>query len=147
MRCSCEFNSSNIIGDAFSCRGSQGEFSNTVVFRAMITLQVPVSISDADDIVNLISEWVQSKPSVTVNKVILEIDPDCPAMLDSLTSDDCATKAPPPNQVNQSSSSSSSLPIGIIVGAAVAAVIILLLIIIIVAIVMYRRRRKSSYGY
>ena len=147
MRCSCEFNSSNIIDNTFSCRGSQGDFEKTVVFRAMITLPVPASVSDADGIVDLISEWVQSNPSVTVDKVILEIDPDCPAMLESVTSDDCVNEMPPPRQsAPSSSSSSSSLPIGIIIGAVVAGVIVLLLIIIIVVVVMYRRR-KSTYRY
>jgi len=120
------------------------------VYRARVALQVPTSITDADNIVNVISKWVQSKPSVMVNKVILEVDPDCPAMLDSLTSDDCVTKTQPTDQVDQpsssSSSSSSSLPVGIIVGAAVAGVVILLLIISIIVIVTYRRR-KSSYRY
>ena len=144
MRCSCELNFSNIVGDTFSCRGSQGDFENTVVFRAMITLPVPASATDADNIVDLISDWVQSNPSVTVDKVILEIDPDCTAMLESVTADDCASETPPPRQ--SSSSSSSSLPVGVIIGGVVAAVIVLLLIIIIVGIVIYRRR-KSSYRY
>ena len=148
IRCSCEFNSSNIIDDTFSCRGSQGEFKNTVVYRATITLQVPVSVSDADSIVDVINEWVQSKPSVTVDKVILELDPNCPAMLDSVTSDDCVAEAPPTNQANQpsSSSSSSSMSIGIIAGAVAGVIIILLVIIIIIAIVI-RRKRKSTYRY
>ena len=146
MRCSCELNLSNIVGDTFSCRGSQGDFEKTVVFRAMITLPVPTSATDADNIVDLISDWVQSNPSVTVDKVILEIDPDCPAMLESVTADDCASETPPPRQSSPSSSSSSSLPVGIIIGGVVAAVIVLLLIIIIVGIVIYRRR-KSSYRY
>ena len=146
MRCSCELNFSNIVGDTFSCRGSQGDFENTVVFRAMITLPVPASATDADNIVDLINDWVQSNPSVTVDKVILEIDPDCPAMLESVTADDCASETPPPRQPSPSSSSSSSLPVGIIIGGVVAAVAVLLLIIIIVGIVIHRRR-KSSYRY
>ena len=92
----------------------------------MITLPVPVSATDADDIVDLISDWIKSNPSVTVDKVILEIDPDCPAMLESVTADDCASETPPPRQSSPSSSSSSSLPVGIIIGIVVAAVIVLL---------------------
>ena len=140
MRCSCEFNSSNIIDDTFSCRGSQGDYEKTVAFRAKITLPVPASISDADSIVDIISEWVQSNPSVTADKVLLEIDAGCPAMLESVTSDDCVNETPPPRQ--SSSPSSSSLPIGIIIGAVVAAVIVLL----IVGIVMYYRQ-KSTHRY
>jgi len=113
----------------------------------MITLQVPASITDADDIVNIISKWVQSNPSVTVNEVTLEIDPECPAMLDSVSSDDCASKVVPPDQADQpsSSSSSSSSLIGIVVGAT-AVLIIILIIIIVVAVIIYHRC-KSKYRY
>ena len=55
----------------------------------MITLQVPASITDADDIVIVLSEWVGSEPSVRVNRVTLDIDSDCPTMLDSFNSNDC----------------------------------------------------------
>ena len=150
MHCLCEFNSSNIIDDAFSCHGFQEEFRNTVVYRAMITLRVPFSVTDADDIVNLLSNWVESMPSMTVNGIALTLDPGCPAMLDSFDSNDCVTEAPHTDQTNQptssSSSSSSSSSVGIIVGATVAAVVILLLIIVAIILYIYYRR-KSSYRY
>ena len=55
----------------------------------MITLQVPASITDADNITVVLSEWVESEPSVRVNRVTLDIDSDCPTMLESLKSHDC----------------------------------------------------------
>ena len=144
MRCSCEFTSSNIIDDTFSCRESQGEFRNTVVYRAMITLQVPTSITDADNIVVVLSEWVESEPSVRVNRVTLDIDSGCPTMLESFNSNDCEM---PSDGTNPSSSSSSSLSVGIIVGAAVAALVVTLLLIIAVVIIVMYRRHKSVYRY
>ena len=139
MRCSCEFTSSNIIDDTFSCRGSQGEFSNTVVYRAIITLQVPASITDANNIVDLLSEWVESKPSVRVNRVTLDVDSDCPTILESFNSNDC--------EISSDGTSPSSLSsVGIIVGTIVAAVVVVLLLITAVAIIMYRRH-KSAYRY
>ena len=141
--CSCQFTTSNIISDTFSCRGSQGEFENTVVYRANITLQVPISITNANDIVTYINQWVQDQPSVAVKGVALALDADCPTMLDSFDSDDCKTS----NQTSPSSSSSSSSSrFGIIVGAAVAAVVVNVLIIVIIIIVVCRRR-KSTYRY
>ena len=141
MRCSCEFTSSNIIEETFSCIGSQGQFRNTVVYRAMISLQVSASITDADDIVANISLWVQTEPLVRVNGITLALDPGCPAMLDSFDSNDCES---PSDQANPSS---SSLPIAIIIGVVVAVVVIILLLIIAaVAIVVYRRR-KATYRY
>ena len=116
----------------------------------MISLQVPASVTDADDIVKILSDWVETMPSVRVNRVTLDLDPACPAMLDSFDSNDCVTEVQPTDQTNQppssSSSSSSSLSVGIIVGAIVAAVVILLLIIVILIIILYYRR-KSSYRY
>ena len=142
IRCSCEFTSSNIIDDTFSCRGSQGEFRNTVVYRAMITLQVPATITDADNIVVVLSEWVESAPSVRVNRVTLDVDSNCPTMLASFDSNDCETAS---DRNNPSSSST----VGIIVGAAVAAVVVILLLLItaVVIIIMYRRHNKSSNRY
>ena len=141
MFCSCKFTSKNIIEDTFSCRGSRGQFSNTVVYRAMITLQVPSSITDADDIVANISQWVQTEPSVEVNGVILDVDSGCPTMLDSSDADDCTVQTNPP------SSSSSSPPYGIIIGAGVAVVVIILLLIIVIVIIVVYRRHKSTYKY
>ena len=142
MRCSCEFTSSNIIEDNFSCRGSQGQFRNTVVYRAMIILQVPDTITDADDIVSNINQWVQTEPSVIIEGITLALDPGCPAVLDSFDSNDCES---PSDQANPSSS--SSLPIAIIIGVAVAVVVIILLLIIAaIAIVVYRRH-KATYRY
>ena len=148
MLCSCNFNSDNIIDDTFSCRASQEQFRNTVVYRAMITLQVPAFITDADDIVILLSDWVESKPSVRVNRITLELDPNCPTTLDSFDSNDCevsSNETNPSSPSASSSSSSSSSSIGIIIGVVIAAVVILLLITAVVMI-MYRRR-KLSYRY
>ena len=145
--CSCQFTTSNIISDTFSCRGSQGKFEDTVVYRGNITLQVPISIKDADDIVTYINQWVQNEPSVAVKGITLALDADCPTMLDSFDSDDCIIVEGPSNQTSpSSSSSSSSSPFGIIVGAAVATVVVIVLIIVIIIIVVCRRR-KSTYRY
>ena len=145
MRCSCEFTSSNIISDTFSCRGSQGEFENTVVYRANIILQVPISITDANDIVTYINQWVQNEPSVVVMGITLALDADCPTMLDSFESDDCVIVEKSSNQTNPSSSSSSSspTPFGIIIGASAAAVVVIVLIIVIIIIVLYCRHMST----
>ena len=145
--CSCQLTTSNIISDTFSCRGSQGEFEDTVVYRANITLQVPISITNANDIVTFINQWVQDQPSVAVKGVALALDADCPTMLDSFDSDDCVIAEEPSNQTNPSSSlssSSSPSPFGIIIGAAAAAVVVIVLIVAIIIIAVYRRR-KSTY--
>ena len=148
-RCSCQFTTDNIISDTFSCRGSQEEFEGTVVYRANITLQVPVSITDADDIVTFINQWIQDEPSVAVRGIALAVDADCPTVLDSFDSDDCVAEVPS-NQTNptSSSSSSSSLPLSAIAGAAAAAaVVVVIVLIIVIIIIVVCRRRKSTYRY
>ena len=149
MVCSCEFTFNNIIDDAFSCKESQGQFGNTVVYRAMITLLVPTSITDADSIVTNIIQWVQTEPRMRVDGVILDVDPDCPTMLDSFNSDDCVIEMPsnPTSSSLSSPSSSSSSPVGIIVVVVVTAVFAVIVVIIIVMIVIIYRRHKSTYRY
>ena len=147
MQCSCEFTISNIISDTFSCRGSQGEFEDTVVYRANITLQVPISITDANDIVTFINQWVQNEPPVAVMGITLALDADCPTMLDSFASDDCVIVEESSNQTNpsSSSSSSSSSPFGIIIGASAAAAVVVIVLIIVIIIILLYRRHKSTY--
>jgi len=111
----------------------------------MITLQVPSSVTDADDIVKILSDWVETMPSVRVNGIALAINPACPAMLDSFDSNDCVTEVPQTNQPSSSSSSSSS--VGIIVGVVVAATVVILLLIIVAAIIILHQRNRSSYRY
>ena len=112
----------------------------------MITLQVPSSITDADDIVAIINQWVQTEPSVGVNGVTLDIDSGCPTMLDSFAAGDCIVPSVQTNSPS-SSSSSSSPPYGIMIGAGVAVVIIILLLIIVIVIIVVYRRHKSTYKY
>ena len=152
MRCSCQFTTSNIISDTFSCRGSHGEFEDTVVYRAKITLQVPISITDADDIVTFINLWAQNEPSVAVYGITLALDADCPTMLDSLDSDDCVIVEKPSNQNNPppsslSSSSSSSSPIDIIIGATVPAAVVLIVVIIAIIVILIVKHHKHKPSY
>ena len=78
-RCSCVF---EVDSENFSCRGAQGNFVNTVVFRARITVQGPASIFAAD-VVSDVKNWTLSSPSLSVATVALAIDPNCPVKLDS----------------------------------------------------------------
>jgi len=137
-KCSCTF---NIDSETFSCRGAQGNFENTVVFRGRISVQASASIVAAADVVNdNINDWVNSSPSITVGLTTLGIDPRCPAMLTSTDSNDCEVGTEPP-----SSSSSDSSSISVIVGAIIAVVVVILIIVIIVVIVLVHLRRKGSY--
>ena len=141
-RCSCVF---EVDSETFSCRGAQGNFENTVVFRARITVQGPAALVAADDVVSDINDWVETSPSITVGLNTLKIDSSCPAMLASTDSDDCEAVTVSPSPSSPPSSSDSSSSIGIIVGAVVAVVVVILIIVVIVVILLVCVRRKGSY--
>ena len=113
---------SNIVGEAFSCRE---ELNGTVVYRAKI-----ISNNSAEDIVNEIDNWVKSGASITVDQVVLHVDPDCPAALESFESKDCDSIEQSSTTNNQSTRNSNLTLIALITSA----VVIIVLMVAIVAI-------------
>ena len=128
---------------------------NTVVYRAKVTPQLPVSVIDANDIVQIIGNWVQSAPSITVNRLILNIDPNCPITLESFDAEDCSVittisssvqlplPTVPPSSVDDNSKSSEST--GVIVGATIAAIVVVILAVVIIVLTILHCRLKSNY--
>lgn len=154
--CSCNFNDDNIVEEAFSCRASTVDPSlkNTVVYRAKVTPQVPVSMIDANDIVQIIGDWVQSAPSITVNRLIINIDPNCPITLESFDAEDCSgsvitttsssVQLPLPT-IRPSSADNSKSSTGVIVGATIGAIVIVILAMVVVVLTVLHCRLKSNY--
>ena len=138
MICSCQFTADNIVEEEFSnCRASA---ENTIVYRAKVRLQVPVLEIDVNDVVEIISSWVQTAPSFVVNGLRIRIDPSCPIVLESYDEEDCFVMS-----TTTSSFSVQGPSIGIIVGATVAAVVVIILIVVIIVITTLHCRVKSSY--
>ena len=157
--CSCNFNDDNIVEEVFSCRASTMDpnLENTVVYRAKVTPQLPVSVIDANDIVQIIGTWVQSAPSIAVNRLILNIDPNCPTILESFDAEDClvitattttttasSVQLPLPT-IQPSSVNDNSKSTGIIVGATIAAIVVVVLAVVIVVLIILHCRLKSNY--
>jgi len=71
-KCSCTF---KVDSENFRCRGAQGNFENTVVFRGRITVHISALTISADDIVNIIDDWVGSSPLIIVSLITFGIDP------------------------------------------------------------------------
>ena len=133
MMCSCTFTQDNIQNNEFSCRSIE----NTVVFRAEIAY-TSLTFS-ATQLVDFISQWVQSAPSLVVGASMsrLDVDTDCPTQLDSFLSEDCVS-------VNQGKTQS----IGPIVGGALAGIgAVFILAGIIIAVKCAQKRRQKSYRY
>ena len=129
MRCSCSFTETNIRKNEFSCRS----IANTVVFRAEI------SYTRAEDVVTLVSEWVQSGTSIVVDSMRLNIDPTCPTQLGSFQDDDCELT----ETVGGNVATFASL------GGAFGVVCVLLIIssIIIIIFVVQRKRKHRTFRY
>ena len=131
--CSCTFTQDNIQNYEFSCRGAR----NTVVFRAEI---VYASFAfTATQLVDFISQWVQSAPSLVVGPSMsrLDVDTDCPTQLDSFLSEDCAA-------MNQGKTQS----IGPIFGGVLAGICVVFIFTgIVIVVKCIRKRRQKSYRY
>lgn len=144
QRCSCVL---KIVDEGFSCRGSQGNVVNTVVFRGKVIVLASASFSTADDVVgHIIADWVESSPTISVAAVTLAIDPNCPAMLDSFNSADCVIQLTPTlSPTNHSSTSSSSSSVFIGAGVAVGVLLAILIVFSLTAVAgVYIRKVRSK---
>ena len=128
--CSCSL---SVQQSLFSCLGT--EDSETVVYIAELSYTV---IPGVVDVPSLLTSWVDSGPTITVNFIQLQVDTMCPVMIDSLEPQSCSTTpADPPTDVT--------------VIAVVTCVILLLVVVTIVAAVVVAvavfRRKQSKYKY
>ncbi len=87
MRCSCAFTPDNIQRNEFSCRS----IGNNVVFRAQIVYAS--ATYTAAQLVDFVSQWVQSAPSFVVGPSMsrVNVDANCPTQLHSFLSEDCVS--------------------------------------------------------
>ena len=134
--CGCIFDIDN---ELFSCPESKGKIDDAVVFKARIVVRVPASVTDADDVVNYINDWVKLRQNITVTPSILTVDPGCPTQVDSTESKACV-------DIGQSTNSDSSDG-GVIAGAIIAGVFVVIAILIIVVMIgiICIQRRRSRY--
>ena len=133
-RCGCVFDIDN---ELFSCPESKGKLEDTVVFKGRIVVRVPASVTDADDVVNYINDWVKLGPSITVTSSILTVDPGCLSRVDSTESEDCV--------VTDQSTNTDSSDGGAIAGGVAAGVIVVIVILIVLITIFYIQRRRSKY--
>ena len=131
-RCACDFNSENIAESLFSCRSSETQ----VVFKAEIFFysDQPEQFS-ADNITRFVSAWVSSGSSLTVTGVVLSVDPSCPVVVESLTTEDCVQSLPSNEFVNDSSI--------IIWGPVIGTIIIITVLVTVVLLFFCFQQRKS----
>ena len=95
---------------------------------------------NAEAFVEIISDWVQSQPSILVADTRLDVDSTCPTELESFASLDCDT------ETSESGSDETEANLEIVIGAVCAAVIIVFIIVVIVIILVRRRKHTTAYG-
>ena len=81
--CSCGFTDANIETGFFSC----GQKDHQIIYRAHILGTANYS---ATDLVTLLQNWIQTNRAfVTLNNFRMQLDPTCPAKLDTLDDSEC----------------------------------------------------------
>ena len=137
--CSCNFTEANIPNFEFSCR----RIENAVVFRAEIIYTSFGEDGDsyrADDIVSLVSTWVQNGTSINVDSTRLDIDPSCLTQLESFQVGDCESEITGgPGGINVAA-------LGGAIGV-VCVVLILVITILTIIILVQRTRMHKRFRY
>ena len=139
MKCSCNFTETNIQNYEFSCRS----IANTVVVRAeIIYTSLQQARYRAENLVTLVSGWVQSETSIVVDSTRLDVDPTCPTQLRSFQDGDCVlTDTTGTGGGNVATFAS----LGVVVG--VVCVLLIICSIIIVIFVVQRKRKHRTFRY
>jgi len=136
--CSCNFTEANIPNFEFSCRSIE----NTVVFRAEIAYTTfgedPYT---ADGLVALVSTWAQSGTSISIDSARLDVDPSCPAQLESFEVEDCESET-----VTVEPGGTSVAAVGGAVGA-VCVLLILVIIVLVVVVLLQRTGKWKKFRY
>ena len=104
----CDVATDNIDEEAFHCFP---ESPTHVTYRARLggTLE-----TNSSELVSLLEKWVRGGPSVTVNKVIMTVDPKCSVVISSLSEEECLpppTLSPTTAAVTPKSVTSTTVPV------------------------------------
>ena len=156
MRCLCNFTETNIQNYEFSCRSIE----NTVVFRAaIIYTSLQQARYRADNLVTLVSGWVQSGTSIVVDSTRLDVDPTCPTHLGSFQDGDCELINTPATDTTGTDTTgtdttgtgvvggnvATSASLGVVFG--VVCVLLIICSIIIIIFVVRRKRKHRIFRY
>ena len=147
--CSCTVPENSIHDAVFSCRNS----NRAVVFKAQISIENEVM--SADQMLKIISSWAKTSPSIMVLRSLLQVDPTCPAELETILADDCQKPIHPNNYQHSTTHSISEVEhgdnaaeiltiVGTLVGVLVAATVIAT--IVIGCVVFHRAKRAKNQG-
>ena len=137
MRCSCSFTETNIQNYEFSCRSIE----NTVVFRAeIIYTSLQQARYRAENLVTLVSGWVQSETSIVVDSTRLDVDPTCPTQLRSFQDGDCVL-------TDTTGTGGGNVATFASLGVVVGVVLLIICSIIIVIFVVRKKRKHRSFRY
>ena len=140
-RCQCEFQEYLIDQSVLFC-----DEPGAVVFRAF--LFGSVVLSDIDDLVRLIEEWVRNGANITIGNSVMMLDPYFPVTDNSLRDLECVEPSAPLSSVPPSPSSSASpspfITIPIIIGVVAAIAVAVIVVFVVVAVLCCINRKKGK---
>ena len=134
--CQCGLTAAHITDDEISCRNGLVE---QISYRARI---IGTSSYSAVGLVDILQDWISNgQASVNIGITRLDIDPSCPAFLESLSAPDCpGSGTRPPSVAPQTGDRVSAGEVG---GIIVGVVIAVMLLVLIVLIAVFILRNKS----
>ena len=93
----------------------------------------------AQQLVNLLEEWIGSAPVLSVQAQLLSVDMNCAVAITSFAEPECQT---------ESTTQETSLPLELIVGIVLGVLLIVVLssatVVVIIVVVLLRRSKKAK---
>ncbi len=134
--CECGFTSEDIdtTVSGFKCSDDPG----AVIFRGLIRS----GKNQATEIVSYLQQWVSGGVSISITGLILEVDPMCTVLVQSLSDPECGVDSPTGSADATSEDGSST---AVIVGGVVAVVVFIIIVaVVVVAITVWVSWRKRD---
>ena len=135
--CHCEFTRDHITNSAFQCFPDSPQ---AVTYRAVLHGTTSASSSD---LISYIEQWISDGVTISIQNIIINVDPSCVLVIDSTRDSECGATDQPTVVTILDVTSRSSDNIGVAVGCTGAVVLILSLFIAIpIAVVLLLKQSK-----
>lgn len=130
--CQCQYSGDYIIDGRLFCASK-----NDVVYQAQL---ISTDGKTAQEIRNVTQQWVLSKPTIMIDNLSYQVDPNCSVIVKELGETSCnAASESHPTNIMQSIVNTS-----IVVSSAIGGMMVLLCIGLIIASLCYFHKRKSN---
>ena len=138
----CDLSRNQVASGAFQC--FQESANRAVTYRTQLLTQ-----NTTGNLIEYISSWVSTNPSVLVRAVLLQVDGSCPLSVASLSDPECGAVTEPESTFNIEVQ--QSIEWTYLIGGAVGFVVLVLalfccvLVIILVPVMVLHKKLKKQY--